>query len=122
MSDPSQNRCLGIGRAMVAVQAVAVGDACGVSIMLRIIRIDSDGGGSVSTLRLEGKLIGPWVGELRRAYEELQVPAGSLALNLSAVTFIDRAGVQLLGDLMHRGATIYGCRGFIAELLSLGQS
>jgi anti-anti-sigma regulatory factor len=89
--------------------------------MLRIVRLDSDAGGSISTLKLEGKLVGPWVGELRRAFEEVQVPPSRLALNLAAVTFIDSAGLQLLGDLLHRGATVYGCRGFIAELLSLNQ-
>ncbi len=87
--------------------------------MLRIVRLDSEADGSISTLKLEGKLVGPWVGELKRTCEELHAPPSGLALNLSAVTFIDSAGVQLLGDLMHRGATIYGCRGFIAELLSL---
>ncbi|MGO9467199.1 MAG: hypothetical protein ACLQVF_23910 [Isosphaeraceae bacterium] len=90
--------------------------------MLRIARVDGGTSESIVTLRLEGKLLGPWVGELRRACGELHVPPAGLSLNLSAVTFIDAAGVELLGALMSRGATIDGCKGFIAELLNLSET
>ena len=49
--------------------------------------------------------------------EELATPPSGLHLNLSAVTFIDSAGINLLGDLIRRGATISACSGFVAELL-----
>ncbi len=88
--------------------------------MLRIARVHGRTGDSIVTLRLEGKLVGPWVGELRSTCDELHVPASYLALNLSGVTFVDSAGVDLLRDLMRCGATIEGCRSFISELLSLG--
>jgi anti-anti-sigma regulatory factor len=86
--------------------------------MLRIARVHESTGDSIPTLKLEGKLLGPWVDELNRACEELQVPPSGLCLNLSAVTFIDSAGVKLLGDLIRRGARISECSGFIAELLN----
>ena len=34
---------------------------------------------SIRTLKLEGKLLGPWVDELGRACEELQIPPGASA-------------------------------------------
>ena len=76
-------------------------------------------GDSIATLKLEGKLLGPWVDELSRACEELQVPPSRLCLNLSAVTFIDSAGLKLLGDLIGQGTTISACTGFVAELLGV---
>jgi ABC-type transporter Mla MlaB component len=94
----------------------------GVPAMLRIMRLDPGAGASISTLKLEGKLVGPWVGELERTCEESHVPPGGLSLNLSGVTFVDAAGVQLLADLMRRGAIVHGCTGFIAELLGIGQT
>ena len=88
--------------------------------MLKIARLDGDRNpsGSIPTLQLEGKLVGPWVDELSRACEELRTPPSCLRLNLAAVTFIDPAGISLLSDLVRRGATIAGCSGFIEELLS----
>ncbi len=66
--------------------------------MLKITGIDLDASDSIRTLKLEGKLQGPWVDELRRACEGLQTPLSGLRLNLSAVTFIDPVGVKLLDD------------------------
>jgi ABC-type transporter Mla MlaB component len=86
--------------------------------MLKIARVDDSGSQTTPALKLEGKLLGPWVIELSRACEELRVPPGVLCLNLSAVTFIDSAGLELLRDLIRRGTTISGCSGFIEELLS----
>ena len=92
--------------------------------MLKIARVDGDSSpsDSIPTLQLEGKLVGPWVDELSRACEELHTPPGRLRLNLAAVTFIDPAGITLLGDLIGRGATIAGCSGFIDELLGRSRS
>jgi hypothetical protein len=63
-------------------------------------------------------LLGPWVDELRRTCEQLQTPPGGLRLNLAGVTFSDPAGVELLDELIRRGATLDACSGFIEELLS----
>jgi ABC-type transporter Mla MlaB component len=87
--------------------------------MLKIVRVDGDTSPShsIPTLKLEGKLVGPWVDELSRACDELQTSPSGLCLNVSAVTFIDPAGIKLLGDLIRRGTTIRECTGFIEELL-----
>jgi len=90
--------------------------------MLRIARIDVDDSDLIQTLKLEGKLLGPWVDELIRACEEPQTPPSCLRLDLSAVTFIDSAGAKLLDDLIRQGARVVGCSGFIAEMLNFNKS
>jgi anti-anti-sigma regulatory factor len=83
--------------------------------MLRITRIT--GNDSAPRLKLEGKLLGPWVGELKRACAEPAESAGGLCLDLSAVTFVDAAGLKLLRELLGRGITLAACSGLVAELL-----
>jgi ABC-type transporter Mla MlaB component len=83
--------------------------------MLRISH--TQGHDSISTLKLEGKLLGPWVTELARSCNELACSPGCLRLDLSAVTFVDGPGLALLRDLLGRGATLAACSGLVAELL-----
>ena len=71
--------------------------------MLKIARVDDGASDSIQTLKLEGKLLGPWVDELPRACQELRTPPSGLRLNLAGVTFIDPARIELLGDLIRRG-------------------
>ena len=72
---------------------------------------------SICNLRLEGKLLGPWVTELAQSCNELPCSPDCLRLDLSAVTFVDGPGVALLRDLIGRGATLAACSGLVAELL-----
>ena len=72
--------------------------------MLRISQVKGDD--LIPTLRVEGKLRGPWVAELARACDELQGSLGRVSLDLSAVTFVDTAGVELLRLLLVRGVTL----------------
>ncbi len=86
--------------------------------MLRITRIDVHTGEPGWTLKLEGKLVGPWVDELSRTFEAFPPTAsGRLGLDLSDVTFIDSAGAKLLKLLIQEGVTIVACSGFVALLL-----
>jgi hypothetical protein len=80
-------------------------------VMLRITRLA--GPEPAPTLKLEGKLVGPWVGALREAC----VPGEGLRLDLAAVTFADAAGVELLRELLARGVTLAACSGLVAGLL-----
>ena len=77
----------------------------------------AQGQDSIWTLTLEGKLLGPWVTELARSYDELPCPPDCLRLDLSAVTFVDGPGVALLRDLIGRGARLAACSGLVLELL-----
>ncbi len=57
-----------------------------------------------STLKLEGRLAGPLVGELDRAWRPLAASLGSkkLLVDLCGITHIDLNGRQVLADI-HRG-------------------
>ena len=85
--------------------------------MLRISKVNDQNG--IPTLKAEGTLRGPWVAELARACDELQTSRGELSLDLSAVYFVDAAGVELLRGLVERGVTLTACSGLVAELLHL---
>ena len=81
--------------------------------MLKITRLFPKGRGL--TIRLEGELLGPWVGSVRDACAVRG--RRRLRLDLAAVTYVDAAGVQLLHDLATEGAEITACSSFVGELL-----
>lgn len=83
--------------------------------MLRIVTLEKPGNGA--TLSLEGRVIGPWVGELRQSCERLLATGASLTLDLSEVAFVERSGVRLLQDLVDGGVTVVNCPAFIREQL-----
>lgn len=77
--------------------------------MLKITRITEEG-----TLRVEGRLIGPWVDELAQACAG---PVEGMRLDLSGVSFVDDGGAALLRGLVARGAAVSACSGYVAALL-----
>ena len=83
--------------------------------MLRITR--HTGAGSAQTIQLEGKLLGPWLDEVREACAGAMAGSGRTRLDLAAVTFVDTAGVALLRELIRHGVEIAACSGYVAELL-----
>ena len=88
--------------------------------MLRITRLSRRG--SVQTLKVEGALLEPWVSEMLHVCAQSNLLPGHLRLDLSALTFVDAAGTQLLRALIHQGAEIAACSGFVKELLHLDRS
>ncbi len=84
--------------------------------MLRISPIES-GDGPVH-LRLEGRVAGPWVGELWKACEKLLQEGRALVLNLAEVSFVDPAGVALISELKTRGIALRECSAFVEEQLN----
>jgi anti-anti-sigma regulatory factor len=83
--------------------------------MLKIVHANGTAG--ETRLQLEGRLIGLWVQELRQVCEPILARGDSLAIDLSEVSFVDQAGVELLGWLRSREAVLSKCSGFIVELL-----
>ena len=65
-------------------------------------------GPRATTVGLEGRLVGPWVDELRACWQSLlaERSAGSLRIDLHGVTFIDAAGKALLRALHEQGAEL----------------
>jgi len=66
-------------------------------------------------LKLEGRVVGPWVGELRRVCESLLAEQRRLKLNLADVTYVDGEGVDALTDLRSRGVKLNGCSPFVEQ-------
>ena len=69
------------------------------------------------TLRLEGRVVGPWVAELQNSCEQVLMEGRSLKLHLGDVEFMDAQGVALLSKLRSRGVLLLECPPFAAEQL-----
>ena len=69
------------------------------------------------TLKLEGCVVGPWVGELRQVCEALLTEGRTLKLDLADVTFADTSGVTVLSSFKSRGVRFRSCSPFVEEQL-----
>lgn len=87
-----------------------------------MLRITSSTKDRAAWLKIEGKLVGPWVDECRTACARETGHGRRLALDLSEVTFVDADGVHLLRELVEQGAEIRARSSFVAELLRLERS
>ena len=84
--------------------------------MLRITRTDGDDG-RVS-LKLEGRLVGPWVRLLERASELCHRETGEVVmLECTQVHFADMEGLDLLRDLNDRAVVRMTCSPFLQHLI-----
>ena len=64
---------------------------------------------------LEGKLVGPWVEELRRLSHDALSQGKSVSLNLEQVWFVDAPGAALLRDLAERLVSQHNCSQFVSQ-------
>ncbi len=56
---------------------------------------------NVATLRIEGKVVGPWAAELRERWHDLLAPnRKQVRLDIREVTFVDLAGTKILRDIV----------------------
>jgi len=83
--------------------------------MLRISPIDSDN--HHVRLRLEGRIVGPWVTELRATCEQILEAGHALQLNLAEVSFLDQSGAALVASIRDRGVELMECSSFVSEQL-----
>jgi hypothetical protein len=67
--------------------------------------------------KVEGRLLGLWVDELKNVCTQPLDRLEQVGLDLAAVTFLDAAGTDLLRQLIRRGIIITQCSAFVAELL-----
>ena len=88
--------------------------------MLKISLVDS--GNHLVTLRLEGRVAGPWVTEVQKACEKLLSEGRSLELDLAEVSFVDDSGITLLTGLSSRGISLVECSPFVEEQLKTTSS
>jgi ABC-type transporter Mla MlaB component len=67
--------------------------------------------------QLEGKLVGPWVEELRKLSDQALSQEKAVSLDLERVWFVDSRGVELLRDLAHRQVSQLNCSQFVSQQL-----
>jgi ABC-type transporter Mla MlaB component len=87
--------------------------------MLRI-HVEEQREPAVVTLRLEGKLVQPWVDELHRTWSGLagRLPLDcSIRIDLNAVSFVDEYGRSILAALHRVGCQLHGSAPFIAAVI-----
>lgn len=83
--------------------------------MLRIERVDE--GSGKTTVRATGRLAGPWVAELEKALPD-HAPDAPVVIDLTEVSFVDRAGIALLRMLRSRSQVNLRCSAFVAEQIN----
>jgi hypothetical protein len=83
--------------------------------VLRIELHDREDG--TTTLELAGRVVGPWVRELSRSCERILAVGGTLSVDLSQVSFVDRDGLEVLQRLRARDVRLVNCSPFVAEQL-----
>ena len=74
-----------------------------------MLRISIDEAQEVVTLRLEGCLIGAWVGEVERCWRRAAgLQDRTVVVDLTEVSFVDLAGDALLAKMQEAGFQLLG--------------
>ena len=82
--------------------------------MLRITVMESSM--NCIMLRVEGRIAGPWVEELRATCNAHGSDPGQLDLELEDVSFADAQGIACLRELQDQGVRLYHVSPFLREL------
>jgi len=85
-----------------------------------MLRITQSPSVQLTTINLEGKLLAPWIEEVRTAVSAAQAQ-GAVRLNLQELSFADHVGVELLRDLSKEGVQRIGGSAFIEGLISASE-
>ena len=66
------------------------------------MRISMNDDADVATLKVEGRVAGPWAAELGRTWPDLCAPAKQkrLRLDIRGLTFADQTGSQILREIV----------------------
>ncbi len=84
-----------------------------------MLRISQSQSITLAILHLDGKLLGPWVEEVRTVVAQVQAEAeDAVRLNLEGLSFADPNGIALLHELRRGGVELFGCSTLIAALLA----
>jgi hypothetical protein len=88
-----------------------------------MLKITIDSTMNAATLKLEGRLAGPWVGELERSWRAVKDDSRDkpVMVDLCEVTFVDAEGRKLLSWMYGQGARLrtFGCmaKGIVEEIV-----
>lgn len=88
--------------------------------MLRITTVEGNEPGS-RLLLLEGRIVGPWIPELKSAVAAADPAQVRVSLNLAGVHFIDTDGLRCLRELRAQGVHLQNCSPYVRDLLSTCQ-
>jgi len=84
------------------------------------ISVKNEEAGKGLLLEVEGRLAGPWVGELKRCWEsELErTAAAGIVVRLANVSFVDETGTDLLRKMFQAGAKLEGSGCMVRALIA----
>jgi len=88
-----------------------------------MLKITVDNTMNAATLKLEGRLAGPWVSELERSWRAVKDDSRDkpVMVDLCEVTFVDAEGRKLLSWMYEQGARLrtFGClaKGIVEEIV-----
>jgi anti-anti-sigma regulatory factor len=84
-----------------------------------MLKITTDKEAGRTRLKLEGRLAGAWVEELKDCWQQSAAagkPVGVVELN--EVIFIDAAGKKLLADMHRQGVALTACSGCMTRAIT----
>ena len=82
-----------------------------------MLKITNNNGAGVTTFKLEGRLAGAWVNELRSCWE--QAGEGSaIRVDLTEVSWVSEEGKALLGEMRRRGAELVAANLLMAAIVA----
>lgn len=86
-----------------------------------MLKITADRDAGRAIFRLEGRLIGPWVEELKTCWQKSDAAGEQIkVVLLDEVTFIDEAGKKLLADMHRQGTELTACSGCMTRAITEG--
>lgn len=87
-----------------------------------MLKITNNNEGGVTTFKLEGKLTGDWVNELRSCWQQAMLAGegNALCIDLAGVNWVSDEGKALLRAMLRNGAVLLAANllvaGIVAEL------
>ncbi|HKQ91838.1 MAG TPA: hypothetical protein VJZ77_14190 [Blastocatellia bacterium] len=82
-----------------------------------MLKITNNNGAGVTTFKLEGRLAGAWVNELRNCWEQAGEGA-AIRVDLTEVSWVSEEGKALLGEMHRRGAELSAANLLMASIVA----
>ena len=82
-----------------------------------MLKITKNNGAGVTTFKLEGRLAGAWVNELRSCWEQAGEGA-AIRVDLTDVSWVSEEGKELLGEMHRRGAELLATNLLMASIVA----
>jgi hypothetical protein len=82
-----------------------------------MLKITNNNGAGVTTFKLEGRLAGAWVNELRSCWEQVGESV-AVRVDLTEVRWVSEEGKALLGEMHRRGAELVAANLLMADIVA----